>query len=285
MIISQLTITAVYPFFASGLLAALFCLALKSERSESIGVAGLAITAGYAMGFLNIVGFHGFPPVLVNDWLPYSALAGWLAFLFVSRARLTQTLLLALAWIAIWLWLYLSPLLQSRSTAAWAPLVLVAGACWLLLWWAWDWSCREEPRAFETLAVMVVCATGVSLISVLDGSAKLGQLGGSLAAACGALLVVRLLFRDFPVGSAARAVFLTLLGGSLLLARVYAEVSPLAVALQFLAALTILFRKLPAFSRLSPLKRGLAVTALCAIPTIIAIIYLILRASHDDYGY
>ncbi len=285
MILSQLMITAVYPFLVAGLLAALCVFTLKEEKSRRLGLAGLAITAGYAMGFMNIVGFQDFPPILVNDWLPYSALAAWIVFLFLNRTSLTVSLFLALAWIVIWLWLYLVPLLQSRTGAELAPLALLAGGCWLFLWWAWEWSCREEPTAVEIPAIMTTCATGVSLISVLDGSAKLGQLGGAFAAACGAILAARLWFPKLPLCSAGRAVFLALFGGSLLLALVYAEVSLLAVVLIILSGLCPLFRKLPAIGRLSSLKRSLTLTGICAVPILIAIIYLILTATHDDYGY
>ncbi len=277
--------TVIGPAVAA-VVAALLAARAPSLARRGAWPVGLGLAVGFAVGFFAIVGFTRFPPVNVLHWAPYLAVIAAFASLVGAIFGRKGALAAAALTVVVSLWLILKPVAGSLLSAAFAKWLLIAGLPWLLLILAWRWAVAGERRP-EAGLTMVLAATAASLVSALDGTALIGQLGGVLAASCGALYLANLLIVKDRQGSVANAVFLILFGALLLNAYVYAEISWIGVLLAYLTALSILLVKAPFWPRLSGLKQSLALAAVGAIPLVIALVYLLGKAAGeaDDYSY
>ena len=284
-VINNLIKTAAVPLAAAAIAVLLLSLVPDRFRGGGGWIAGVGMLLGFAAGFFLIAGFSGFPPIKIADWLPYAAAFVLLAVWALQRLRFPLRFLFTVGIVGCLLWLYLRPVAANRETGELLVTAAILGALWLLLWWVWAWSNESRGPVPESLLVMAVAGTAASMVTVLDGSALLGQLGGVLAASCGGIFLVRMFRPNLVMGPMPNAVFLSLFGGLLIVAHLYAEVSSLGLSLAFISALAVIPCGFSRFRDLGAVKRGLIAVALAALPAAIAIIYLVRNATHDDYGY
>ncbi len=286
MIVEQLMKSAVLPTVA-GAITAYGVSRILPEVTRRGPAAAAGIAVGFSASFLAVAGWDGFPPTRVESWLPFLAILAFILFLAIGGmtqlVRGVGTALLA----GGCLWIVLAPITRLFSTGSLMLWIAGTTVCWLLAWLAWEsLPANHGPRRELSLA-MVVAATGASLISVLDGSALLGQTGGALAAACGGVFLATLIDRRIAVGPHGVATFLTVFFALLLNVYHYAEVSPLAVALVASSVFAVLVLRLPRLRQAGLVLRASAVCLVALAPVAIAIASLMLGgdAGDDYYDY
>ncbi len=279
MVLLPLFNSAVLPLLVSLFTAGLL---LRYWKGTFDWVPGLALFLGALAGIWAVAGNGFFQPVKISDWLPAIGLFGLLVGMMLAPLpRKFRPVIWILAILAV-LWLLYRPLIvqwESKQTLHW---FLVFCLPWLLSWTMLDWSqtADESPRV---LLASIVTATGISLICVLDGSVFIGQLAGVLGSACGGLFLLTLKIRKLVIGPVFAAVY-TLLAGSLLVnAYHYVEVSWLAIFFVWLSFFAISAVKLPFYQKRAIWQRAFMIVCLALVPTIAAVIHLLILAKSDAY--
>jgi len=283
MMINAMLQSALYPMLAAGAVTLLLCKVVG--RTERDYITAIGLCAGFVTGFFAISGFASFPPLRVADWTPYVVITATLLFSLFSGRKLIFRLAAAALFILAMSWLYLRPLLRSWSTTQDLSWMAVCSSLLLLLWLAWEWA-GPKPQKRELPLLMVVIATGASVVTLIGSSAKLAQISGALAASCGALFLVSFVCPKLKLGSAAIGVFLTALAGQLINAHFYVEVSWIALCLIYISGFAILLTRLPRLARLSmPLRSGVVLAA-ALVPIVIAVLLMVFAGSQEDpYDY
>ncbi len=157
-------------------------------------VAAIAISIGYCVGHIAILGRPSFPPASAEHWLiPVALVAGLLAVLecayrLPSAARWIVRVAALGAFLVIPLgpmWRYFTETREwSRSTtAAW---MAAFAAVFLAGWVSSEVSVRRLAGWSATVPIGVAIA-GLAIVSAISGSASLGQLAGALAVSLGTL--------------------------------------------------------------------------------------------------
>ncbi len=157
-------------------------------------VAAIAISIGYCVGHIAILGWPSFPPVSAEHWLiPVALLAGLLAALecayrLPSAARWIVRVAALGAFLVIPLgpmWRYFA---ETREWSGWTTTVWMAGfvALFLAGWVSSDISARRLAGWAVTVPIGVAIA-GLAIVAAISGSASLGQLAGALAVSLGTL--------------------------------------------------------------------------------------------------
>jgi len=279
MVVEQLLNTAAYPLLTGAAVSLALGKLTRIPRDAAVAV---ALLAGFAVGFFAVSGFGEFPPIKVHEWLPYTGLPPLILFLVCSKQGQKVQAIAALVVVALVFWLDFAPITHAFSVPALIAWLIGSAIAWLGLWHVWDRSRDEQPRR-EFFLLFVVIATGVSLVSVLDGGAVIGQAAGSLAAASGGIFLASLLQPKLEAGSATIAVFLCLFAGLLVNAYHYVEVRPLPVALAYCAGFCVLLLKHGGLREASFIKRTSLTCLAGLLPIIIAVIFLLMNAPVDDY--
>lgn len=230
--------------------------------------AGLGFALGYATSVYFTTGFQVLP---------------------LTSTR--KIMLLALAAIAIGV--LLDQLKYSRRLVPWALAVMAAGAATWVIWpvlkraegmelwllslstvyaaWIVGWfdGLRNQQLVATTSAVSLGVSTGVS--AVLGASALLGQLGGAIAAAAGALVVLQLFLKRIVIGRSfvlPIAVLASLIG---IAAVIYAGMSWYVLIPLALIPLTA---RLPVNQNWNQFVQAIALTGYSAVPATIAILII-----------
>ena len=282
MILDQVLKSAVYPMLAGAVTG--FVLSKLTKKTQARDwIPGSSLLVGFLVGFFALAGFE-FPPIKVSDWLPYGGGSALLFGLLFNKSGMVKSRLGVGLCLAILLWIYLKPLLHSWSmvqfVGAWALCLVL----WQFLFWCWEPGCDPEDHP-ELWLPMVVAATGASLISVLDGSALIGQIGGVLASTCGGLFLARWFLPTLHLGFATRFVFVAVFGSLLVNGFFYGPVTPLAVILVFVAGCAAVLVRLAVLRSGTPTKRAIWVIAAGLVPVITAVLILLLGSSGDAYDY
>ncbi len=156
----------------------------RSARESRSWAGTAALAAGFAAGYLALLGWPGFPPLDAVDWLLF--LAGPLAALGLVEAywRMDlagRTLVMALA-VPAALLLVARPLLLASGANDVGPLLLGATAVSVAAMLAAE-VLAERTSAARLSAILLAVAAPAALVLLLSGSARLGMIGGALAAA------------------------------------------------------------------------------------------------------
>jgi hypothetical protein len=196
-----------------------------------------AVAFAFAAGHVTLQGWPPWPPVTALHTLVYAALIGgviaaaepvwgkWIAARWPIR--------LAIAGAAAWF--QFNTLTEhtwsTGESVMWmAAVTLTICAMWELL----DLYAAQKT-GFVTPIIVWMSASAVSLGLVFGASALLGQLGGSLAAAFGAAIVLSLWARTFPLNQGAVGLYALAAGNLLWQGHFYAEL-PLVSTLLLIAA-------------------------------------------------
>ncbi len=157
-------------------------------------VAAIAISIGYCVGHIAILGWPSFPPVSAEHWLiPVALLAGLLAALECAyRLPSAARWIVRVAALGAFLVIPLDPLwryfAETREWSGWTTTVWMAGfvAVFLAGWVSSDISARRLAGWAVTVPIGVAIA-GLAIVAAISGSASLGQLAGALAVSLGTL--------------------------------------------------------------------------------------------------
>jgi len=249
----------------------------------------IALSVGYIVGHVGLLGWPPFPPVEATQWLVYLALAsgvfGLIIALWHESTGLRWGLRLLLS--GAMPWLILRPVLKYR----WQP---IEGVVWLvglgvaiLGFWLMLNALAKRFRGASTPLVLLVVATGGSVTLLLSGSAMLGQLGGVLTAALGASLVIAWWNPTLSLAHGATSVVAILLAGLWMSGYFYAEVPVVSALLLVVSPATAWIGQVEAIQRLGGWKVALIRAAAVCIPVAVAVAIPLVASlsSADSYGY
>ena len=289
MIVIPLLKTALLPMVVGGTLAWILQKRVGDRTQELDWVAGLSLLTGYLAGFFAISGFN-FPPVLINDWLPYTLLLFLPVLVFVIRRSELVFILTALLAFGVATFIHVRPRFQVWSAGEGAIWFLIYLIPWFLLWLAWHWATKPKTDLQDgqgeatTLIFVVMMATAISMACIY-GSAKMSQLAGCLGSVSGGLYLLRLIEPQLKIGSIVAGLSVMLVGGVMIQAHIYAEIAPLALGLVLLASLTVLSLRIPGFTGWAFWKKLAFAVIVNAIPIAVALIYLSRIAAANEYDY
>ena len=186
-----LIITSFTPAIITGICVLLFTLRNATpERARA--AAAIATGIGAIAGIALVIGTNAFRPSQSTDWL---AMCGAVLAMFgaIESVAFKQSVARTVARLAIVLGLILfllySPIRNTwpwHTSAAW---LLGATTLTIALWQVHEASARRENNTIVA-AILLLSLTGASVLMVLGGSAKLGQLAGAVVSAFGAMAVL-----------------------------------------------------------------------------------------------
>jgi hypothetical protein len=287
--------TVLLPAVIAGLVLALgWKLWRRDDKPQPYWTGAVAIAGGFLAAFIVIDGvgavpseertlsgldwtFWGTGVVLLlgsleGKWTAHESVAGsWLR----SAAHIT---LRGLASLLLW------RVLSNSSEAG--IMVVAASLVGFLLLAASANSLASQRCGAAAPLTLWTSATGLAVVAGLSGSAKLGQLGGALAATLGAAVVLawwrpRL---SLAHGGATAAVFVLAALG--LNAHFYSYMTGTDGLLLAASVLTPLALRIPAFGRVEGARRAGLAFALALIPVAIAVARAALAFEPDPYaGY
>jgi hypothetical protein len=196
-----------------------------------------AVALAFAAGHFTLQGWPPWPPVTALHTLVYAALIGGV----IAAAEPAWGKWVAMRWpirLAVagaTAWFQFNTLTEhtwsTGESVMWlATVTLTVCAMWELL----DLYAAQKT-GFGTPVIVWMSACTVSVGLVFGASALLGQLGGSLAAAFGAALVLSLWARSFPLNHGAAGLFALVAGNLLWQGHFYAQL-PLVSTLLLIAA-------------------------------------------------
>lgn len=239
----------------------------------------MAITIGFLLGYLVILGLPGFPPPSSTQKLPY--LVVLVAILAVVVALVRGRLIVASAGLAV---LAIGGLLWLSGRRLGGGDILSVALALGPLWLGWLvilFRLARLRNQGQAPAVMVlVAALGLAGIGIFGASASVGQMALALAAAVGGYLLWNWPRVRFPFGETG----LVAAGGSLLLLASYLILAwPRAYIFVAVAVLVLVFFADGPAGRLMPRGEGaravlapviLGVTALLPVAVAVAITYV-----------
>jgi hypothetical protein len=250
----------------------------------------VAVGAAYAAAHLALLGRPPFPPVTASEWILYGALGALIAAALQRAwpaspwAAWIPRLILVLVLVP----LIARPLMQHTWTVMQSVLG-VAGTilAWLVFWAFLDRASRDESRRVAWPLTLAVIAGGTSVVLMLSGSAKYGQLAGALAVAAGVWWLFSMAWERARSGNGSAAVPAFVLGGLAAAGHLFAEMPVLSFALVSVAPvaadlggmLASKWRKRWAAAALEAVLAGLVV-AVAVLPPLIATL-----AAQSQDGY
>lgn len=202
----------------------------------------IAFALGFFAAHVLVSGWPPFPGRKAADWLPYLGLVA--ATLGTSErywgrmiiTRLPVMLIMSAALTGV---ILRTPLTGQWEGALWYAYLLVPTLIITVVWQALERMARSNPGSSIPLACWAWTAC-VGVACVFSASAKLGQLGGGLAAICGAAVVLAWWSPHLKLGEGAIAVLVPLVGGLLLQAYFFAEMPLITLLLLAAAPLVLL---------------------------------------------
>lgn len=272
-----LAMTIIWPLLASAVGAGLA--RLFAGPGMGAALAPVAITIGFLLGYLVILGLPGFPPPSSTQKLPY--LVVLVAILAVVVALVRGRLIVASAGLAV---LAIGGLLWLSGRRLGGGDILSVALALGPLWLGWLvilFRLARLRNQGQAPAVMVlVAALGLAGIGIFGASASVGQMALALAAAVGGYLLWNWPRVRFPFGETG----LVAAGGSLLLLASYLILAwPRAYIFVAVAVLVLVFFADGPAGRLMPRGEGaravlapviLGVTALLPVAVAVAITYV-----------
>ncbi|MCC6156187.1 MAG: hypothetical protein IT367_20645 [Candidatus Hydrogenedentes bacterium] len=282
-----LIITSFAPAIITGVSVLLFVLH-KPTPERTRAAASIATGIGAISGIALVIGANAFRPSQSTDWIGVCgailAIYGVVeSFAIKQGAARNSARLLVFA--ALTLFLLYSPIRNTwpwHTSAAW---VIGATAITLVLWQVHDTSIRRENNAIVAM-ILLLSLAGASVLMVLGGSAKLGQLAGAVVSAFGAMAV--LTWWNPNRFSLAGAIALAWPMSALvwILAHIYAEASLLPTALMLGATAT---PALSSMKRVHALKtwQRLVLYTVTSVAMLAIAIFLAYRsyAASSNYSY
>jgi hypothetical protein len=229
---------------------------------------GVALTLGVLAAGIGILG-PPVPPQDAHHWVLIGVLTTGVLGVLGTRLTLPWVGLAAALLLSFFAWRTLAPLATMWSKGAMAPLsqtawVVDALVFALVTWLAVDHAERHAP-APAVLAPLVLALTAGAGICAMGETARIGQMMGAVAAACGALALVSWRYpEEVTIGRAGVGAVVLSLTLFLLYAHFYAEVKRPGAGV----ALAIPITALAAIGATTTLKGVLRVLAVAIIPTV-----------------
>lgn len=263
MIVNALLNSAVYPLVI-GVVVGL--IGQRRPQPQAVFALATAVVLGFTVCFRGTTGLN-FPPHSALDWIPYLALAALLVQLAASRLPAVFGILLPMLLLDGVLWLLLSPIARNNQWELQKTLMVLCAIslAWLALYMA-HVSDRKAGDVPARILLMVLTATGFSIVAILNESAKLAQLIGGLAAATGGLFLVWCLVRKLELGQLVPAVFACTLGGLMVYGYFYVEIPLYAIGLVVLSWLSNWLLRVPFIANLGPWPRTILVLLIALLP-------------------
>jgi hypothetical protein len=178
--------------------------------------------------------------VTASEWVVYGTVAAIVAAALQRAwaaspwARWLPRLVLVVALVP----LIARPLVQYSWTTVQSALGIAGSvAAWLVLWAFLDRGSRDDARRIGWLLSLTVITAGTSVVLMLSGSAKYGQLAGALAVSAGVWWLVALFWEPARPGSGSAAVPAFLLGGLCAAGHLFAEMPVISLVLVTVAPL------------------------------------------------
>lgn len=296
LIFKQLALGLLLPAIVGG---GIFVLASKSVRNQTEAANGLssgwlvgvALGAGYIVGYIGLEGIPPFPPREGVHWLCYLALIGLILGLFWHLSLLGRLIAKVVVSIVI-------PrlLLGSMFKYSWGQ---IEG----ILWWAclaiavfifWN----TVQRSFILLPWSGWCpfvyfglSGGTALILAVSGSLRLAQHTGILVALFAAIWIITLFLQPddkvpvFPIS--ASAVIAIALAGIWMNGYFYEEVPVASAILLFLSLFLTPIGQIAAVQRLGARRSAFVQVAAIALPVVTAIGIAVARSGlfGENSGY
>lgn len=240
--------------------------ALAPDRAAA-AAGPLALGGAWLAAQIAIVGIT-LPPLRASDWLAVLVAAAALGGLFEAlrqppgwlRWSWRAALSLALpALLVLPLW---------RSSWSTPEALALIGAAGMGVFGAWSLlEAQARRRAGAAMPLLLaVLASGSGLVLALSGSASQGQLGGALAAAVGAALVIALLQPRLSLAHGSIGPLVIALAGLWLNGTFYADVPSGSLVLLFAAPWLALVGRLRPVQRLAPWQSALVSAGAVLLP-------------------
>lgn len=253
----------------------------------------LAAGAAILTPFRLITGaWPTFPPNTALGWLFYLTIPATLAASLAVAAglpRWARLLMTCLIAGMIFTFVFWNPLRNAQATATVVTLILsgvVAAGVW---WWVLEPSAPGDERITTLLAMLLLTSFSAGLM-MMSASIVYGRLGLACAGASLGMLIAGLIFRKMPIDGFVM-VLTVVLGGLLLAANYFAELTMTNLALIGLAPLAMSTRRLIPPLRRSGWKGSLGGLSLLLLPLMIAMIITVprfvasLKVDESGYGY
>lgn len=290
MIKNAILSSTVYPLLVGFILTAALGKFVKTD-SKRDWIAGLALAGAFLTTFYSSAGFPDFPPVRVLNWTPTLVIAALILCSLLPPNKSAFHMVLGMAFSAVATYLFLNPLGQGWEGSTHADWFVLSFILISLLHVVAN-SENEAENGQQRLFMMVVFATGISLISIISESAKVAQITGGLAASCGAVFLGRLVAKDIPVGRIVNGVFLAAIACLILNVYHYVEAPGWAMLVVMLAHVARLVLRHPSLMAMSGLKRGAIAVIIALLPVIVTVAALGMNemaaaeaAGDDEYDY
>lgn len=279
-IFKQLVLGLLLPAIIGG---GIFVLAAKSTRNQtetgnglSLGwLIGVALSAGYIVGYIGLEGVPPFPPREGVHWLCYLALIGLILGVFWHLSLWGRLIAQVVVSIAIPR-LLLSPMFkynwgQVEGILWWVCLAVVFFIFWNIV----QQSFTLLPSGGWSPFVYFGLSGGTALILAVSGSLRLAQHAGILVALFAAIWIITLLLRPddkvpvFPLG--ASPVIALALAGIWMNGYFYEEVPVASAVLLLLPLFLTPVGQIAAVQRLGARRSAVVHVIVIALPVVIAI--------------
>jgi len=285
----DLSLAVLVPALAAG---ALLALAWKPWRREEAPDGRWSSAPALALGFLVGALLVGGAPVLPGlggdrepaslDWLFLLVLVAGLAFPFQERlGRWRDFARGGFAVLAI-------ELVLRNQVQRWEGLAGVGWIVGLTALYVLVWAClvhlaeRRSGASMPLVAWLTVAA--LSTVAALTGSARIGQLGGGLAAGLGAAVVLAWWRPRLSLGRGAAGVVTLVLFGLGANAHFYSYTAALDVLLVAAAPACALLAELGPLRSRSDRGRTALALGLAALPIAVALVRVVLAYEPDPYA-
>jgi hypothetical protein len=247
--IEQALYTILLPAVVSGILYLVFRLFLPTFA------AAIAVAVGYIAAHIAIQGVPRFPPSSVVHFLPFFAVGSlvWAGLESLWRSNAAARWSIRALFLLALEFLLFQRIMQNRwevwESVLWFSLTTLV----LLFVWHWleglisDVAKNETPKPAESPRVLsasfltialIVLTTGSSVMLGLSANASAAQLGGALASALGALMVLSWVMK-VSIGRSLIALYTLVQGGLWISGAAFASVPLLSALLMPLAVLVL----------------------------------------------
>ena len=159
-------------------------------------------------------------------------------------------------------------------------------ALYLLMWTCLEWISSRRSGASSPLLLWTLAA-GLAALAALTGSARIGQLGGAVAAGLGAASVIAWRWPRLTMSGSGVSMALALLFGLGLNAHVFSYTSATDILLVASAPFVALLAELPLLRQRKPSVRTASLVLLALVPIAVALTRagLEFAASGSEYDY
>ncbi|MFT7486340.1 MAG: hypothetical protein ACI9F9_002195 [Candidatus Paceibacteria bacterium] len=284
----------VAPALVAGLILTLACKVWSKEPQQTTGAwAGApALCAAFVVGFILLLG----EPASVGpdsdrtptglDWIFWISLPCALFLPLSPRQGLWAQLIRLIVGVTLIRYVLRSQFESNWSYAEGWQWLAGLSALFLGLWAALERLTSRPPPASSPI-ILWTLTTSLAVLAAMTGSAKIGQLGGTVAAGLGAAQILSWRKPGFNLAGSGTAMVLTLVFGLGLNAYFYSYTPGVDILLLASAPFLALLTELPAMRKLKPGRRTLVTYSLFALPIAVALTRAgieLLNAS-DEYDY